>query len=110
VVAYEAVPQIEGILTVFGVGPFHRALEKILADHAGTANSFGTHHIKYTHNSTFGSFSTVFVMLPIYLFLSAFLIFLSAFFSFWVLAGAFLIAFLLSSPLLMTFAPYLSRL
>ena len=41
---------------------------------------------------------------------SAFLIFFSAFFSFGVLAGSFLTAFLVSSPLLMTFSPFCLRI
>jgi hypothetical protein len=108
-VADEAIPQTDGMPTVSGVGFFYLALEKILADHAGTANSLGIPHVEYTHGSTFSS--RFFVMrLSNYLSFSAFLIFFSAFFSFGVLAGSFLTAFLVFSPLLMIFSPYHIRL
>jgi hypothetical protein len=45
-VADVTIPHAEGIFTETGVGPFYLALEKILADHAGTTNSHGIPHIE----------------------------------------------------------------
>jgi hypothetical protein len=45
-VADEAPPHPEGILTEFGVGAFDLALEKLLADHAGTTNSLWIPYVK----------------------------------------------------------------
>ena len=54
-VADEAIPHADGMTTESGVGSFYRALEKILADHAGTTNSLGIPHVEYTHSATFCS-------------------------------------------------------
>ena len=48
-IADEAIPQAEGMTAELGAGPFHRALEKIRADHAGTTDSLGGPDVKDTH-------------------------------------------------------------
>ena len=48
-VADVAISHAEGILTEPGVGTFHLALEKILADHAGTTDFHGIPPVKDTH-------------------------------------------------------------
>jgi hypothetical protein len=49
-VADKAIPHAEGILAESGIGPFHLALEKNLANHAGTTDSLGTPKVKYIHS------------------------------------------------------------
>jgi hypothetical protein len=48
-VADVASPHTERILTESGVGPFHLALEKLLADKAGTTLSYGIPRAEYAH-------------------------------------------------------------
>jgi hypothetical protein len=55
-VADVAAPHAKGMLAEFRVGAFHLALEKILADHPGTANFYGVPQAEYTHSSTFSVF------------------------------------------------------
>jgi hypothetical protein len=55
-IADEAAPHAEGMLAEFGVGPFHLALEKVLADHPGTTNFYGVPQVEYTHSFTFSRY------------------------------------------------------
>jgi hypothetical protein len=50
VVADVAAPHTEGIFAEFRIGFFHLALEKILADHAGTTNSHRIPYVEDTHS------------------------------------------------------------
>jgi len=52
-VADEAITHTERIFTENGIRPFHLALEKTLADHAGTTDSRRIPSAEYTQNSTF---------------------------------------------------------
>ena len=53
VLADKAVPHGDGELAEYGVGPFHRALNKIRADYAGTTDFLGTPYVEYIHRSAF---------------------------------------------------------
>jgi hypothetical protein len=55
IVADKTIPHADGILAESGVGSFHLALEKILADHAGTTNPLGAPQVKNIHNAAFCS-------------------------------------------------------
>ena len=54
-VADEAIPHGDGVLAESRVGPFHLALENILANHAGMTDSLGIPYVKYIQSSTFFS-------------------------------------------------------
>jgi hypothetical protein len=49
--ADKAVPHGDGELAESGVRPFHLALYKIRADHAGTTDSSGTPYFKYIQHN-----------------------------------------------------------
>ena len=68
-VADVAPPHTEGIFAEFRIGSFHLALEKILADHAGTTYSHRLPYVEDTHGSTFSRY--LFSAEIIILFLSA---------------------------------------
>jgi hypothetical protein len=55
-VADVAVPHAQGKLAEFRVEPFHLALEKILADHAGTTDFYRIPYVEYTHSATLSSY------------------------------------------------------
>jgi hypothetical protein len=54
-VADKAVPKAKRILAEFRLVTFHLALEKILANHAGTTDFLAAPRAKYIHRTTFNS-------------------------------------------------------